>query len=91
MAICDIDPDAIDRASQIIEAKGQQKPTVYGDHERAYEDMLVKENLDAVVISTNWRWHTPMSLAAMEAGSVPWGRGFRGIFCGRVLGVSAHA
>jgi hypothetical protein len=68
VAICDIDPDAIDRASKIIEAKGQPKPTVYSDHERTYEDMLAKENLDAVVIATNWRWHTPMSLAAMEAG-----------------------
>lgn len=68
VAICDIDPDAIDRASKIIEAKGQSKPTVYSNHERAYEDMLAKENLDAVVIATNWRWHTPMSLAAMEAG-----------------------
>ena len=68
VAICDIDPDAIKRASQIIETKGQQKPKIYGDHERAYEDMLAKENLDAVVIATNWRWHTPMSLTAMEAG-----------------------
>ena len=68
VAICDIDPDAIDRASKIIEAKGQPKPTVYSDHERVYEDMLAKENLDAVVIATNWRWHTPISLAAMEAG-----------------------
>ena len=68
VAICDIDPDAIKRASQIIKTKGQQKPKIYGEHERAYEDMLAKENLDAVVIATNWRWHTPMSLAAMEAG-----------------------
>lgn len=68
VAICDIDPDAIERASQIIETKGQQKPKIYSDDERAYEDMLAKENLDAVVIATNWRWHTPMSLAAMEAG-----------------------
>ena len=41
VAICDIDPDAINNF-QII-GKGQQKPKIYGDHERAYEDMLAEE------------------------------------------------
>jgi len=68
VAICDIDPDAIERTKQIIESKGQKMPTVYQEHEHSYLDMLNNEKLDAVVIATNWRWHTPMALAAMEAG-----------------------
>ena len=68
VAICDIDPDAIERTKQIIESKGQKTPTVYQEHEHSYLEMLNNEKLDAVVIATNWRWHTPMALAAMEAG-----------------------
>ena len=31
-------------------------------------DLLALENMDAVVISTPWQWHTPMAVDAMKAG-----------------------
>ncbi len=67
-AICDIDPDAIDASNKIFESKGIAKPKAYSSGELAYRDMLEKEDLDAVIIATNWSWHTPMCVEAMEAG-----------------------
>ena len=67
-AICDIDPDAIERTKALFEEHGKPMPKVYGDHDEAFRDMFEKEKLDGVIVATNWRWHTPINLAAMEAG-----------------------
>ncbi len=67
-AICDIDPDAIDRSVKMIADKGLPKPMTYGKDEYAYLEMLEKEELDGVIIATPWLWHTKMSVASMKAG-----------------------
>lgn len=67
-AFCDIDPDAIAKTKEIFSNKGKDEPKVYSGSEQAYLDMLEKEDLDGVIISTNWKWHTPMCLAAMRSG-----------------------
>lgn len=67
-SFCDIDPAAVELTNTIFEKKGKPKPTVYSSHEHSYLDMLEKEDLDGVIIATNWRWHSPICLAAMEAG-----------------------
>ncbi|MEW2923116.1 Gfo/Idh/MocA family oxidoreductase [Muricauda sp. ANG21] len=40
----------------------------HGDHE-LWRKMLEEVKPDAVFISTPWRWHAPMAIAAMEAGA----------------------
>jgi predicted dehydrogenase len=67
-AFCDIDPKAVELTQKIYADKGKPEPVVYTGHEWVFKEMLEKEDLDGVIIATNWRWHTPMSLAAMEAG-----------------------
>ena len=67
-AICDIDPHAIELTKAIFERKGKKAPKVYGEDEYSFKEMLEKEKLDGVIIATYWRWHTPMCIAAMEAG-----------------------
>ncbi len=66
-AICDIDQGMLDRTLQLIAKKGGRKPTIYGLEERAYLQMLEDKNIDAVIISTPWRWHSEMAIKAMEA------------------------
>jgi predicted dehydrogenase len=67
-AICDIDPVAAERAMKMISDKGIKKVKSYGDDEYSYLEMLEKEELDGVIISTPWLWHTKMTVAAMKAG-----------------------
>jgi len=67
-AICDINPDALSKSMKMIVKHGFDKPNTYGNDEHSYLEMLEKEDLDGVIISTPWLWHTRMSVAAMKAG-----------------------
>ncbi|MDZ7715724.1 MAG: Gfo/Idh/MocA family oxidoreductase [Balneolaceae bacterium] len=66
--ICDIDPEAVKQTQKIFEEKGLESPKVYSEHERSYEEMLEKEDLDGVIMATDWKWHTPICIKAMEEG-----------------------
>lgn len=68
-AFCDIDPEMIQRTQNILQEKGAQKmPNIYDQGPYDYRRMLAEEELDAVIISTPWRWHTEMAVAAMQTG-----------------------
>ncbi|MEL4308208.1 Gfo/Idh/MocA family protein [Joostella sp. CR20] len=67
-AICDIDPSRIDIANKKITEAGRKKPQVFGKDEHDYLNMLELEEIDAVIISTPWLWHTRMAVDSMKAG-----------------------
>jgi len=67
-AICDIHQDVISFSSQYVVAQGKPKPDEYTGSEQAYKDMLSRQDIDIVIISTPWRWHTPMSVDTMNSG-----------------------
>ncbi len=67
-AICDIDPDAVKKAQDMIKKSGRKKAEVYSDNKYSFKDMLQRDDLQGVIIATPWVWHTPMSVAAMKAG-----------------------
>jgi predicted dehydrogenase len=66
-AICDIDHARINLASQLIIEAGFPKPRMFGSNELDYKNLLALQDLDAVIISTPWLWHTRMAKDAMEA------------------------
>ena len=70
VALCDIDPDAIKKSLDIISKNGRKSPTLYGKSEKDYENMLKRDDIDGVVVSTPWEWHVPMSVASMKAGKI---------------------
>ena len=59
-AICDTDPERIRVATAMIQEAGKPRPKTFGEHAHSYRDLLALENVDAVVISTPWLWHTPI-------------------------------
>lgn len=67
VAINDVDDTMINRAKELFTKKGKPQPTVYKG-EKAYLELLEKEDVDAVIISSPWRWHSEMAIAAMKAG-----------------------
>ncbi|WP_047244849.1 Gfo/Idh/MocA family protein [Maribacter thermophilus] len=67
-AICDIDPKRIEIAKGKIAEKGKKKPLVFDKNEHDYKNLLENDDVEAVVISTPWLWHTRMAVDAMEAG-----------------------
>ena len=67
-AFCDIDPEAVKKTQQILRDSGKKEATVYSDGEHAFEEMLKRDDIDGVIISTPWLWHTRMAVATMKAG-----------------------
>ena len=66
-AICDIEPAMLEAALKQFDKAARAKPRVFTGNDRAWEEMLAKAPLDAVLIVTPWEWHAPMAIAAMEA------------------------
>ncbi len=67
-AICDTHQAVVDRAVGAVANAGLAKPDTYNAHEHSYRDMLSRDDIDVVIISTPWRWHTPMAVETMLSG-----------------------
>jgi predicted dehydrogenase len=67
-AICDISPERIQVAQEILRKAGRKPAEVYTGNEFAWEKMVQRLDLDGVVIATPWEWHTRMAVGAMKAG-----------------------
>ena len=67
-AICDIDINRINIALELINKAGKKKPQIFGNSDYDYRNLLALKNIDAVVISTPWLWHTRMAVDSMKAG-----------------------
>jgi len=65
-AVCDINPQSLAAAQQIVVKSGQPQPQGYlGDAE--YKKLMDRDDLDAVIIATPWDLHTPMAVYGMKA------------------------
>jgi predicted dehydrogenase len=68
-AVCDIIPERVARAQDMVTAAKQPKPTGYSRGETDFERLCETEELDLVINATRpWKWHVPISVAAMTAG-----------------------
>ena len=67
-AICDIDPLALAKSQEMMRAAGRKEAAEYTGSEFAFEKMLERDDLEGVIISTPWLWHTRMAVAAMKSG-----------------------
>ncbi|MGB0937598.1 MAG: Gfo/Idh/MocA family protein [Colwellia sp.] len=67
-AICDTNERVLNESIATVVNKGFAKPTAYKGSEDAYKEMLARDDIDIVIISTPWRYHTPMCVDTMESG-----------------------
>lgn len=68
VAINDIQQSMMDMALKRIEKSGKPKPQVILEGPYGYRKLLENKDIDAVIISTPWEWHTVMCLDTMNAG-----------------------
>jgi predicted dehydrogenase len=68
VAVAEIDAHMISRTKKLFQKHNKSLPTFYDQGERDYLRLLEKEEVDAVIIATPWRWHTEMAVASMNAG-----------------------
>ena len=67
-AVCDVKEDRTARAQELVVKAGKQKPEAYTRGEKDFLRLCDRNDLDLVLTATPWRWHTPVSVAAMKAG-----------------------
>jgi predicted dehydrogenase len=67
-AVCDIVPAHAQRLADAAREAGRPEPALYTAGEEDWRNLLVRDDVDAVIIATPWLWHTPMAVGAMEAG-----------------------
>ena len=70
-AVCDLDRDRAGQASGLVEKRSGKRPEIYAGSERAWEGLVGRADLDAVIIATPWEWHARMAIAAMRSGKCP--------------------
>jgi predicted dehydrogenase len=70
-AVCDIVPDKVKQAQELVVEAGLPTPEGYTAGETDYQRLVERDDLDAVIIATPWEWHTPMAVDTMKAGKDP--------------------
>ena len=68
VAICDIDPQTIKTSQDMIRKAGRKKAIEFSANELSYRKMLERTDIQGVIISTPWLWHTRMAVDVMKAG-----------------------
>ena len=68
IAVCDIFDDRAKAAADLCEKRSGKRPVIYSGNEHVWEQMVARDDIDAVFIATPWAWHVPMCLGVMEHG-----------------------
>lgn len=65
LAVCDVDKNNLTRAKNVVDkAYGNKDCRAYTD----FRELLLRDDIDAVMISTPDHWHVPISILAAQTG-----------------------
>ncbi len=64
VAVCDVDRERVDAAANLVKSPTGQKAETTID----YQDILSRDDLDAVLVFTPDHWHAKIAIEAMRAG-----------------------
>lgn len=67
-AICDIEPDRVEKSVNYLKEKNLPIPATYSGSEEAYKELCENPDVDLVYIATDWQHHVPVALYALEHG-----------------------
>jgi len=86
VAVCDVDTNRREHSKKSAEekyAKRTDRPNFTGiEAYNDYQELLARDDIDAVCIATPDHWHAPMTLAAAAAG--------KDVYCEKPLTHTAH-
>jgi len=77
-AICEHDAGALQQTKQLFNKAGIAPPTLYNEGATAYQTLLLRTDIDAVIIGTPWHSHYELAKAALLAG--------KHVACGPIMG-----
>jgi hypothetical protein len=67
-ALCDKREVAVKESQKYLKSIGRPEAKEFFGKEDSWKELAALADLDLIYICTPWIWHTPMSVAAMEAG-----------------------
>ena len=67
VALCDVVPENLDKAQEILREAGLPEADVYSGEED-WKKVCEREDVDLVYVCTHWDLHTPIAVYAMEQG-----------------------
>ncbi|MEC4028000.1 Gfo/Idh/MocA family protein [Myroides odoratimimus] len=70
IAMADPDDRMIKRAQKIVDKHNKKQPIVYDKGDYDYQNLLKRNDIDAVIISSPWEWHERQGTEAMRAGKI---------------------
>lgn len=68
IALCDIEPDRVEKAQNILRKAGKPEAAAYSGSEEVWKKLCERPDIDLVYIATDWKNHATMALYAMEQG-----------------------
>ncbi len=69
-AIADPDSRMVKRALEIFAKYQKPKPVVFEKGDYDYQNLLKLKDIDAVIISSPWEWHSTQAIESMKAGKI---------------------
>jgi predicted dehydrogenase len=67
VALCDLEPENLDNALEILEERGLPAADLYSGEED-WKTVCEREDVDLVYVCTHWDLHTPIAVYAMDHG-----------------------
>lgn len=67
IALADPDKDMMASAQRLIARHNKKAAAEYTNGPYDYRNLLQRDDIDAVIISSPWEWHAPQSIEAMKA------------------------
>ncbi len=68
VALCDVLPENVERAQEIIRKAGLPDEAAYSGSEEVWKELCERDDIDIVYVATDWKTHAPMGIYAMEHG-----------------------
>ncbi len=67
-ALCDIEPERVQHAAEILTENGRPAAVMYHGDENVWKELCRRDDVDLVYIVTDWKDHAAMAVYAMEQG-----------------------
>lgn len=68
VALCDVEPDRVESAQNILRRAGLPDAAGYSGSTEAYKELCERDDIDLVYVATDWIHHAPVGVYAMEHG-----------------------
>lgn len=68
VAICDVYEDRVAKSAADVVALGKKEPSRYFGSKEVFKKLCEQPDVNLVYVCTDWEWHVPMALYAMQCG-----------------------